>query len=82
MGKQAAEVHIMMSGGPCFQCTDRELGCHATCEKYIEFAEECERVRKNRQDHLKNTYRGNDMTHKQWEGRRKTGVMVWKQHKR
>ena len=82
MGKQAAEVHIMMSGGPCFQCTDRELGCHATCQRYIEFTEECERVRKNRQDHLKNTYRGNDMTHKQWEGRRKTGVMVWKQHKR
>ena len=72
----------MMSGGPCFQCTERELGCHATCQRYIEFTEECERVRKVRQDNMKNTYRGNDMTHKQWEGRRKTGVMVWKQHKR
>lgn len=72
----------MMSGGPCFQCTDRELGCHATCQRYIEFAEECERVRKVRQDRMKNTYCGNDMTQRQWEGRRKTGVMVWKQHKR
>lgn len=21
----------------CFQCKDREVGCHSKCEKYIEF---------------------------------------------
>ena len=23
----------------CFKCTDRHIGCHATCERYIEQAE-------------------------------------------
>lgn len=23
--------------GPCYKCADREIGCHSTCEKYIEY---------------------------------------------
>ena len=26
-----------MMPGPCKDCVDRELGCHSTCEKYLEF---------------------------------------------
>lgn len=22
---------------PCYQCPDRQLGCHGTCEKYLEY---------------------------------------------
>lgn len=25
---------------PCKNCTDRQLGCHDTCDKYIEYATE------------------------------------------
>lgn len=25
---------------PCKDCTDREIGCHSTCEKYIGWCEE------------------------------------------
>ena len=25
---------------PCKDCTDREIGCHSTCEKYINWCEE------------------------------------------
>ena len=28
------------SSNPCFQCTDRKVGCHSTCSKYIEYVEE------------------------------------------
>lgn len=31
-----------MSMTPCYQCCDRQLGCHGTCQKYINF-----RVRKD-----------------------------------
>lgn len=24
-----------MDGGPCKNCSDRKLGCHGDCEKYI-----------------------------------------------
>lgn len=26
-----------MAQAPCKNCLDRELGCHSTCEKYIQF---------------------------------------------
>ena len=22
---------------PCYQCKDRKVGCHGTCQKYIDF---------------------------------------------
>lgn len=30
---------------PCKDCPDRTVGCHATCEKYLDFAAERERIR-------------------------------------
>lgn len=30
----------MKTTAPCRFCQDRELGCHATCEKYIAFKDE------------------------------------------
>lgn len=33
---------------PCKDCPDRFVGCHSTCEKYIQFKKD---VRKDRQEH-------------------------------
>jgi hypothetical protein len=33
---------------PCYDCQDREVGCHARCEKYIAWADE-----RNRQNEEK-----------------------------
>lgn len=30
----------------CKDCTDRKLGCHATCEKYKEYKEKSETINK------------------------------------
>ena len=30
---------------PCKDCTDREIGCHSNCEKYIEWKNEHNRKR-------------------------------------
>lgn len=29
----------------CKECTDRHIGCHSTCDKYIEWSKENERIR-------------------------------------
>jgi len=34
-----------MKTAPCKDCPDRTVGCHASCEKYIAFAAERERIR-------------------------------------
>ena len=30
---------------PCYNCPDRHLKCHAHCERYLEYAKECQAVR-------------------------------------
>jgi hypothetical protein len=35
-----------MSKAPCKDCKERELGCHAKCEKYIDFKQEREQENK------------------------------------
>lgn len=37
-----------MEKSPCYQCPDRFVGCHASCEKYGAWAAECERIRNER----------------------------------
>ena len=37
---------------PCFKCVDRQLGCHSTCEKYKEFADEGDAIKKARYDYV------------------------------
>ena len=34
---------------PCKDCPDRQVNCHSTCEKYIEYKKECDRLR---QEHI------------------------------
>ena len=29
-----------MNKAPCKDCPDRKVGCHSTCEKYLEFRKE------------------------------------------
>lgn len=32
---------------PCKDCKDREIGCHSKCERYKEFVEENEKLKKH-----------------------------------
>ena len=41
---------------PCKDCEDRELGCHSTCEKYIEFTKEKAKERKAKYDWYEKVY--------------------------
>ena len=39
---------------PCRFCGDRKIGCHARCEKYLEFRQERDKLaEKTRQEKLK-----------------------------
>lgn len=37
-----------MPKAPCKDCPDRQVGCHSTCEKYIEFKKEADEQRLKR----------------------------------
>lgn len=39
--------------GPCKNCPDRVLLCHATCEKYLAYSENRNTIRQNRAKHNK-----------------------------
>ena len=34
----------------CYGCTEREIGCHITCERYKEFVEKTKQISKARYD--------------------------------
>lgn len=34
--------------GPCYNCPDRDYGCHSSCSKYLEFKKKQEEINKNR----------------------------------
>lgn len=36
---------------PCKGCSERFVGCHSNCEKYKEFTQENDEIRKKRQSH-------------------------------
>lgn len=38
---------------PCKDCSNRELGCHSTCKRYIQFQENTQAETKARRDFLK-----------------------------
>ena len=44
-----------MKKAPCKDCPNRQVGCHSTCEKYIEYKKESDRIReeKHAQNELK-----------------------------
>lgn len=33
---------------PCYECKDRVIGCHGTCQRYKTFRKDYEKVRLNR----------------------------------
>lgn len=35
---------------PCYNCPDREMGCHGRCERYKEYKVEMEIVKRKRQE--------------------------------
>ena len=37
------------TGNACYQCKDRFVGCHATCQRYKAFKEEVERNKREAQ---------------------------------
>lgn len=40
---------------PCYKCTEREVGCHSKCDRYIEFREKLDKENKAR---LEDKYAG------------------------
>ena len=34
--------------GPCRDCKDRVIGCHSTCDKYLDYTEYLAKVRRGR----------------------------------
>ena len=40
-----------MKNGCCLNCTERKIGCHATCEKYLEYAQSRKDLSKARFEH-------------------------------
>lgn len=41
------------SGGPCKNCADRCVNCHATCEKYLSWKADCDKARKDYENALR-----------------------------
>lgn len=37
-----AQIVINRKKSPCFECEDRVLGCHSTCERYHEFRKQAD----------------------------------------
>lgn len=38
-----------MASNCCWNCQDRKVGCHARCEKYLQYAKEREQINEARQ---------------------------------
>lgn len=46
-----------MGLAPCKDCKDRVLGCHSTCQRYLEFRKEVDRIHEIRNlEKLKNGF--------------------------
>lgn len=41
---------------PCYECEDRVLGCHSSCEKYADFRKIWDNISKNRAVSTKEHY--------------------------
>lgn len=37
---------------PCFKCTDRQAGCHSSCNRYIDYSSGREEVYNNRKSRV------------------------------
>lgn len=36
----------LLHKSPCYNCSSREIGCHALCSRYAEYAEKNEEIKK------------------------------------
>lgn len=67
-----------MGNAPCKDCTDRIVGCHSYCDKYLKFAKERDRVCKIRNNEIQmDTYfidRISETNEKYWRRVRKKGI--------
>ena len=66
---------------PCFECQDRQSGCHANCERYSEF----QRLHQKEVDIIRENKRKHYQTFWSFEHRKQAAeqtVPVWKQRKR
>ena len=88
VGSQRKEVpqmkHFASAGrtkSPCGFCTERSVGCHATCEQYAEFQKvhiaEVQTIRKNKAEHLQTFW-----THDHKKYAQEYKGTVWKQSKK
>lgn len=41
----------MPNKSPCYNCADRTLKCHSTCESYLKFRKNCSDLQDERQKH-------------------------------
>ena len=46
---------MALKTNPCYKCSNREVGCHAKCEKYISWIKEREESIKDYRQHLSDT---------------------------
>lgn len=57
-----------MNKNSCLYCKDREMGCHAVCSKYTEYAKENARLREERNKQKQESLAASDVS---YEGRRR-----------
>lgn len=50
---------------PCKDCKDRAAECHAHCDKYLDFANECKKIRDKRFKEKENAYAKTENVYKQ-----------------
>lgn len=42
--------------GPCLECKERHVGCHGSCERYKEFREKLDRIKRARKQYEATEY--------------------------
>lgn len=48
-----AVCHKKSKKTPCFGCDERQVGCHSTCEKYIQYSQHrCEQIAKAKEAYM------------------------------
>lgn len=56
-----------MKAGPCKDCPDRSVGCHATCRTYLDWQAEIAKEREERQRRTYTDWQINSATHEKWQ---------------
>lgn len=59
---------------PCKDCADREVGCHANCQRYRDYAAERENVRQIKAE-------ANDVTNMHMDAQIRRWTQIWRRTK-